>query len=95
MFIHIFAFRWQPGTTDAQKEKVAAAIRALQGKIPQLIETHVGTNVSPRGKDYGFGGVMTFASKADFEAYNLHPEHQALLGWLLPLIDALEIDFAG
>ena len=92
MFIHVFAFRWKPGITDTQKERVATEIRALQSAIPDLLECHVGTNVSPRGGDYTFGGVMKFADKARFEACNVHPAHQALLGWLLPLIEPLELD---
>ena len=92
MFIHVFAFRWKPETTDAQKERVARDIKALPASIPDVLECYVGTNVSPRGQDYAFGGVMKFADEARFEAYLVHPAHQALLGWLLPLIDALELD---
>jgi hypothetical protein len=36
---------------------------------------------------------MKFPDAATLEAYNLHPVHQALLQWLVPLIDAIEIDF--
>ena len=93
MFIHVFAFRWQPGVTAVQKEKAAAAIQALQGQIPGLLETYVGTNVSPRGQGYEFGGVMKFEDQGAFERYNPHPAHAALLGWLLLLVEPLELDF--
>ncbi len=36
---------------------------------------------------------MKFPDKATFEAYNIHPEHQKLLTWLVPLIEAVEVDF--
>jgi hypothetical protein len=36
---------------------------------------------------------MKFPDKATMEAYNAHPVHRALLEWLLPLIDAIEVDF--
>ena len=49
---HVFAFQWKPGTLDAQKEKAAREIAALQGQIPGLLQTHVGPNISPRGKGY-------------------------------------------
>jgi hypothetical protein len=93
MYIHVFAFRWKAGTSPEQKERVAAEIRALQGQIPGLLQTHVGTNDSPRGQGYAFGGVMKFTDKAAFDAYGPHPAHQTLLSWLLPLIDPLELDF--
>ncbi len=63
-----------------------------QGQIPGLLETHVGPNISPRGKGYTFGGIMRFKNQAALDAYVQHPAHQALLVWLVPLIDAIELD---
>jgi antibiotic biosynthesis monooxygenase (ABM) superfamily enzyme len=91
-FFHVFAFQWKPEATDAQKEKATHDIRAFQGIIPGLLETHVGPNISPRGKGYTFGGVMRFTDQAALDAYVKHPSHQALLVWLVPLIDAIELD---
>jgi len=91
-FFHAFAFRWKPDVSEAQKDRVAKEITALQGQIPGLLETHVGSNISPRGKGYGFGGIMLFKNKASLDAYPQHPAHQALLSWLVPLIDAIELD---
>ena len=93
MCIHVFAFRWKPGVTEDQKQRVISEIRALQGQIPGLLETYVGKNFSPRGQDYELGGVMKFADKESFAAYGPHPVHQELTSWLMPLIDPLEIDF--
>ena len=91
-FFHAFAFRWKPDVSETQKDKAAREIAALQGQIPGLLETHVGTNISPRGKGYGFGGIMLFKDKASLDAYPDHPAHQTLLSWLVPLIDAIELD---
>jgi len=93
MFIHMFAFRLKPDVTSAQKEKIVAEIKKLQGRIPGLLETAVGMNVSPRAQGYEIGGVMKFPDQAAMETYNAHPVHQELLGWLLPLIDPIEVDF--
>ena len=95
MYIHVFAFRWKPGVTDGDKERATAGIRALQGQIPGLLETYVGSNVSDRGQDYAFAGVMKFASKLALDNYPDHPTHQALLTWLIPMVEALELDFAA
>jgi antibiotic biosynthesis monooxygenase (ABM) superfamily enzyme len=89
---HVFAFQWKPDVTDDQKAKARKDIAAFQGQIPGLLETHVGPNISPRGKGYTFGGIMRFTDKAALDAYVQHPAHQALLGWLVPLIDAIELD---
>jgi Stress responsive A/B Barrel Domain len=93
MHIHLFAFRWKPGVSEEQKERVIAGIRELQGQIPGLIETCVGRNISPRGQGYELGGVMRFANKAALDSYGGHPVHQKLLSWLMPLIEPIEVDF--
>lgn len=93
MYIHMFAFRLKPGVTEEQKDRMLREINALQKQIPGLLETHVGKNDSPRGHGFEIGGVMKFPDPAAMEAYNAHPVHQALLEWLVPLIDAVEVDF--
>jgi antibiotic biosynthesis monooxygenase (ABM) superfamily enzyme len=89
---HVFAFQWKPDASESQKDKAAKDIAAFQGQIPGLLETHVGPNISPRGKGYTFGGIMRFKDQASLDAYVKHPAHQALLAWLAPLIDAIELD---
>ena len=93
MFIHIFGFRWKDHATDAEKARAAGEIRAFQGNVPGLIDVAVGANVSPRGQGYGFAGVMRFSDRAACDAYSSHPAHLALLEWLVPLIDPVELDF--
>jgi Stress responsive A/B Barrel Domain len=94
MYIHMFAFHLKPGVTEEQKSRMLREIGALEKQIPGLLETYVGKNDSPRGQGFAIGGVMKFPDKAAMEAYNAHPVHQALLEWLLPLIDPIEVDFA-
>jgi Stress responsive A/B Barrel Domain len=95
MYIHVFAFRWRSGVTEDQKQRAISEIRQLQGQIPGLLETYVGKNISPRGQGYELGGVMKFADRESLDAYGSHPVHQALLTWLMPLIEPLEVDFAA
>jgi hypothetical protein len=89
---HIFAFQWKPNTAAEQKERAAREIADFQGQIPGLLETHAGPNLSPRGKGYTFGGMMRFKDQASLDAYTKNPAHLALLKWLVPLIDAIELD---
>jgi hypothetical protein len=93
MFIHIFGFRWKPEATDADKVHARKEILAFRNVIPGLVAVNVGPNLSPRGQGYEFVGLMTFISKEAADAYSDHPAHQALLAWLRPLIDAVELDF--
>jgi hypothetical protein len=91
--IHTFAFRWKPSATDAQKQRAIHDIRALQGKIPGLLESHVGLNFSSNSLGYQLGGMMKFTDRSALVAYGEHPVHKDLLSWLLPLIDPMEVDF--
>ena len=93
MFIHIFGFRWKPEATEADKTRARQDILAFRGHVLGLIDVHVGTNLSPRGQGYTFAGLMTFTDKAVADAYTSHPMHKALLKWLVPLIDPVELDF--
>jgi hypothetical protein len=94
MYIHMFAFRWKPGVSESQKVRVRVEIRNLQGQIPGLLETSVGTNISPRSQGYELGGVMKFADEASLLAYPSHPVHVKLVNWLMPLIEPIEVDFS-
>jgi hypothetical protein len=95
MFIHMFAFKLKPGVSEAQEDRMIQEIGDLENRIPLVLETHVGRNLSPRGQGFAIGGVMKFADQAALEAYNVHPVHQDLLKWLLPLIEPMEVDFPG
>ena len=93
MFIHIFGFRWKANATDADKARAAQEIRTFQGAIPGLIDVSVGENLSPRSQGYTFAGLMRFQDRAACDAYTTHPAHLALLNWLVPLIEPVELDF--
>ncbi len=93
MFIHIFGFRWKAAATEAHKARATKEILAFRGAIPGLIEAHVGPNLSPRGQGYTFAGMMKFTDKAACDAYAIHAAHLALLEWLVPLIEPVELDF--
>lgn len=93
MFIHIFGFRWKEHATDAEKQRASREIRAFQGTVPGLIDVSVGENLSTRGQGYTFAGLMRFTDREACDAYAAHPAHRALLTWLVPLIDPVELDF--
>ena len=94
MYIQMFAFRFKNGVTGEQKNHCVTEIRKLKDEIKEVQESWVGLNTSPRGQGYELGGSMKFADAAAFERYNAHPVHQKLLGWLIPLIEPIEVDFS-
>ena len=93
MLIHMFVLRWNHAATAQHKVRAATEIRAFAGRIPGLVEVHFGENLAPG--EYGAGGVMKFTDADALAAYQTHPIHRALLEWLVPLVDAIEVDFAA
>ena len=94
MIVHAFLFQWKPQTSERDRHHAAEKIRDLQGQIPGLIETSYNANTSPRSHGFTHGGVMKFRDHAALEAYFIHPVHQELVKWLMPLLAlAAELDY--
>jgi hypothetical protein len=93
MFVHIFALRWKPEATEADQARAVEEIRAFRGVIPGLIEVCMGPNLSKRGQGYTFACLMKFVDKEAADFYAIHPTHLALLRWLVPLVEAIDLDF--
>lgn len=91
-YIHVFLFRWKPEATAAHRDAAAREIRAFAGAIPGLIEVVAGANLAANAGGHDFGGYMRFTDAAAYRAYAGHPLHRQLLQWLVPLIDAIELD---
>ncbi len=94
MMIHAFLFQWKPQATEAEKLQAATRILALQGQVPGIIEASYNANTSPRSQGFTHGGVIKFRDAAAFKAYFIHPVHQELVDWLMPLLTvAAELDY--
>ncbi|MCE9612322.1 MAG: Dabb family protein [Chthoniobacter sp.] len=93
---HVVHFKFKADADKAQVAKVVTEFAALKGKIPVVEALEYGTNVSPEKHDKGFTHcwIATFKNAADRDAYLVHPDHQAFVALLKPVLeDALVIDF--
>lgn len=78
MFSHVVIFWTDPAKPNATDELIAGAEKYLRS-IPGLLSFHVG-RMSPSHRDvvdqsYQVGLNLTFASKEDEAAYQVHPQH--------------------
>jgi quinol monooxygenase YgiN len=93
---HVVAFKFKEGTTDAQKQEIAEAFRALKKKI-KLVKDYVGgssVSLEKLNKDYEHCSVLEFKSMADLKAYTEHPDHKAFVEMLKPhMAEAFVFDF--
>ncbi len=74
------------------KSRASAQIKAFQGVVPGLLETVAGMNTSARGQGYEFAAMMRFVDQDALDAYQVSAVHMALLHWMVPLVEAVDLD---
>lgn len=79
MIRHCVFIRFRPEISADEKVAIFAEIAALKSRLPGLVATYEGGNVSPEvGMDKGYseGFIVDFADAAGRDAYLADPEHQ-------------------
>ena len=95
---HIVVFKYKPGASEADIERVTDAFADLENKVPGIVNFEHGLNNSPENKNLGFTHVyqVTFEDVEARDNYLPHPEHKKfgeLLGELDILEDAFVVDY--
>lgn len=93
---HVVAIKFKNTATPQQIQQIETGFRALKKKIRQVKDLEWGTNVSRENLNRGFTHcwILSFKSEADLEAYIKHPEHQAFVELLRPVLEEVfVIDF--
>ena len=75
MIRHIFIGTFKPEIDDAIKNKVLADLRAMQEKIPGIVDLHADFSTGWVGSENSVVMTVDFAAKADFDVYMTHPYH--------------------
>ena len=87
MFVHIVFWRLT-GSAPNGKPKQENALEmkrqfeALRGVIPGLLRCDLGVDVLHTEESSDVALYMEFASRADYEAYNAHAAHKAIVGFI-------------
>ena len=91
MLRHLVLYIWKPETPADTLREIENAFRALPAKIPQVAEFEWGTDVSVQGLSRGYTHcfVISFASEADRDAYQAHPDHQAYIALSRPHVEQI------
>ena len=86
---HAVFLKIKPDCGDAEIHALFTALAALKEKIPGIVEFSGGPNSSPENLTKGFthGFAMVFESEAARDAYLPHPDHLAVVGMILPMLD--------
>lgn len=77
MLRHVLLLKPKPDTTSDAIEAARAALAALVGQIPGLLDFRWGPNLAPveRQDGYAYGFSMDFADRASLAGYGSHPAH--------------------
>lgn len=94
---HAVFFKFKDDADPEAVKKVEESFAALPGKIDAIKAFEWGINNSPEGKDDGFthAFMVSFDSEAGREEYLPHPDHQAFVKVLEPVLDKVRVlDFS-
>lgn len=82
MIRHVVVFRWQPGTTAAEVDRVRAGLAELRAAIGGIADYRYGADAGLAAEGAGnadFAITADFATVADYLVYRDHPRHQAFI----------------
>ena len=79
MLVHVVLMRFDD-PSDA--EEAVQRLRGLADQIDVVRRLSVGLNVVPDDAAYELGLVAEFESREDLDAYEAHPAHQAVAGFV-------------
>ncbi|MBC7171626.1 MAG: Dabb family protein, partial [Polyangiaceae bacterium] len=95
MITHIVLFKLKDPT--AENIRITAdVLRAMEGRIPELLEIEVGIDELRSERSYDVSLRTRHASWEDLDAYQKHPVHDQVLDHMKTVIArAVAVDFAG
>jgi hypothetical protein len=78
MLTHIVVWKYKPEVSEQERRDHIERLRRLEGVIPEIQSFAVGADVLRLPRSYHTGLVATFRDRDGLEAYNVHPDHQAV-----------------
>ncbi|MEQ1885497.1 MAG: Dabb family protein [Bryobacteraceae bacterium] len=79
MILHLVLFTWKEGTTAEQVDALNKAMAELPGQIPELKDLKWGSDLGFREGNASWALAATFEDQAGWQAYQVHPAHQAVV----------------
>jgi hypothetical protein len=95
MIKHIVMWTLKDSAEGADKaanaKKMKELLEALPGKIPCLRALEVGTDVFAASPACDVVLYSEFATRADLDAYQIHPEHQAVVAFVKLVVSSRSV----
>jgi len=87
MFHHVVFFKLKERTRE-NAEKIRDALEGMRGKVEQLRHLEIGIDELRTERSWDVALITRFDSRADMEAYLVHPVHKAAAAVLAELREA-------
>lgn len=95
MIRHVVAWKLaspDPAERAAQARRIADELLALRGVVPSIVDISAGPDVLGGG-NWDVALVADFADEAGLDAYQTHPDHQAVVGYVRSVVsDRVAVD---
>jgi hypothetical protein len=93
MLTHIVCFKLKDRSADSV-QRTRNVLLSMEGKIEQLLHLEVGADVLHTERSYDIVLITKFNSKADLDAYQIHPFHQEIIKHIKSVGDtSIAVDF--
>ena len=79
MVTHAVIFTWNPGVTAEQVDELRQALDRLAGEVAQIASIRHGPDLRFRDGNGDYALVASFADRAGWDAYQVHPKHKAFV----------------
>jgi Stress responsive A/B Barrel Domain len=76
MLTHIVCWKYKAETSQEQRNEHLAMLKNLPSVISEIITFEIGFDILHLDRSFDTGLVATYKSKADLDAYTIHPSHQ-------------------
>ena len=91
MIRHVVMWKFRAGA-EQEAERFLNGLRGLYGTIPQLRASEVGKNCVDGNYDAVL--IADFENRADLDAYQIDPRHQAVVAICKPICESrVAVDF--
>jgi len=82
MIRHIVFFKFKPGTTDAQIDKLAEGLMGLPARIAEIKGFECGRDLIHSERSFDFALNSAFADMEALQRYQVHPDHQQVVAYV-------------
>lgn len=78
MLTHVVLFKLKDATPE-NVERTHRVLANMEGRIPELLEIEVGTDIVRSDRSYDLALITRFQSLEHMQAYQVHPVHKEVI----------------